>query len=96
MSKPTEFDLEANQHYSKIAFSSQSFIGNWKKMKCQNFDGHFCQVWSWENQPFSGLNKNFAMGEPKERPNGSLTINPNPFLCALCPKFIVSEKTLQR
>jgi len=86
-------DMEATIHFSKISFSSQLFIGNWKKGNCANFDGSYCQVWSWGKHKYSGLNKNFVMGEPFER-NGKLIINPEPFFCALCPKWIVSKETL--
>lgn len=86
-------DTEAIAHFSKISFSSQLFIGNWKKGNCENFDGSYCQVWSWEKHRCSGLNKNFVMSEPLER-NGKLVINPDPFFCALCPKWIASKETL--
>jgi len=88
-------DMEAIAHFSKISYSSQMFIGNWKKGNCQNHDGSFCQVWSWKKHAYSGLNTNFVMGEPVER-NGKLIINPNPFFCALCPKWILSKVTLSK
>ena len=88
-------DWEAINHFSKISFSSQTFIGNWKKGNCKHFDGSFCNVWSWGEHKFSGLNKHFVMGEPKKR-RGRLVINPDPFFCALCPKWIVSKETLSK
>lgn len=91
----TQTDLAATIHFSKVSFSSQLFIGNWKKGNCKNFDGSLCQVWSWEKQKYSGLNKNFVMGEPTER-HGKVIINPDPFFCALCPKWIVSDETLSK
>lgn len=88
-------NLEAINHFSKISSSSQMFIGNWKKGNCQNFDGDFCNVWSWEEHRFSGLNRHFVLREPKSR-KGKLIINPHPFFCALCPKWIASKETLRK
>jgi hypothetical protein len=88
-------DIDAIDHFSKISFSSQLFIGNWKKGNCAHWDGNFCQVWSWGKHEFSGLNKNFVIDEPVER-NGKLIVNPNPFFCALCPKWIASNETLSK
>ena len=88
-------DSKAINFFSKISFSSQNFIGNWKKGNCEHFDGDVCTVWSWEDHEFSGLNKHFIMGEPKRR-NERLIVNPEPFFCALCPKWVISEETLRK
>ena len=88
-------DLKAISHFSKISFSSQLYIGNWKKGNCEHFDGNVCNVWSWGDYEFSGLNKHFVMGEPKRR-NKRLIINPDPFFCALCPKWVISKEALHK
>jgi hypothetical protein len=88
-------DIKAIGYFSEPAFSSMLFIGNWKKGICQNYDGSFCQVWSWGKHKHSGLSKNYVMGEPFER-SGKLVINPDPFFCALCPKWIASKETLSK
>ena len=93
--KITVEDLEAINHLSKISFSSQTYIGNWKKGNCEHFDGTVCNVWSWGDHEFSGLNKNFAMGEPKRR-NERIVINPEPFFCALCPKWVISKEAIRK
>ena len=91
----TADDLEAVNHFSKISFSSQLFIGNFKKGNCVHFDGNFCGVWSWGDHKFSGLNRHFVLGEPKLR-KGKLMINPHPFFCSLCPKWVISKETLRK
>lgn len=84
--KVTLEDLEAIKHFSKVSSSSQMFIGNFKKMNCDYFDGDFCNAWSWGDYNFSGLSRHFVLGAPVKR-EGRWFINPDPFFCALCPKW---------
>ena len=91
----TSEDLKAINHFSKISFSSQMYIGNFKKGNCEHFDGEVCNVWSWGGHEFSGLNRRFVLGEPKPR-KGRLVINPHPFFCSLCPKWVISKETLRK
>jgi hypothetical protein len=84
-------DLEAIDHFSKVSFSSQMFIGNFKKEHCTYFDGNFCHAWSWKDYKFSGINRHFVLEEPIKR-EGRLFINPHPFFCALCPKWHNSKR----
>lgn len=58
-------DLRAIDHFSKISYSAQMFIGNFKKGNCSFFNGNLCEAWSWGDYKFSGLNPHFVLENPQ-------------------------------
>lgn len=79
-------ELGAIDPFSRILISAELHNGNFKKRTCLQFNGDFCEAWSWREQEFSGLNQDFVLGKPLKKEE-RLFVNPHPFFCASCPRW---------
>ena len=86
--------LEGLSNYAKVAFNAQLFMGNYKKSNCKNYNGSLCHAWTWKKEEHAKINQNFAIGNPVEE-KGKLLINPDQFLCALCPKWSMTKQKIK-